>query len=171
MKMNLYLSVNWKDIRNFSPNEFPENPELYAEPELIYTLQDLRDLYSKRIYPSPAPGALARFDGSEESQHFVGPDGKLRKSTGVDVFVEGCPFEFYSSILKIQNIKGIGIYLDTKWIDGNPRVMFHIDIRRKGYNNAMPLIWIAKKENGIRKYFYPQIDNSKYKLLSNNFFN
>lgn len=160
--MNKFCSVNWSEIPNFLRVEFSEDPELYADPELIYTLQSLRELYGKAIHPSPVKGALARFSGSESSQHYVGKEENVvRKSTAVDLFPEGVPFVFYSNILKIPTIKGIGIYLDTNGIDGKPWVMFHIDLRDRN-SNYPPLVWIRKEG----KYYYPQTDTSKWEILN-----
>lgn len=169
--MNKYASINWNDIKNFSSTEFPEDPNKYANPELIYVLQDLRVLYNMKIYPSPVSGALARFTGSITSQHYVGSKTEpTRLSTGIDVFPEGVPFAFLCTVLKIPTILGIGIYIDTNGPDGKPWVMFHLDIRRKGFTKDIPLIWVAKKINEGNqvktKYYYPQTTVSKWAYLT-----
>jgi hypothetical protein len=160
-------SINWAKIKHFSPSEFPEDPDKYAEPELIYTLDKIRRAQGKPIYPSPVKGALARFDGSERSQHYaVG-----RKSTGVDIFPECVPIQFMLLLMKFENIKGIGIYRDTTGINGKPWVMFHIDIRERGFNDLEPLIWIAIKDMNYKtNYIYPQSNNYYWNLLSNKIF-
>jgi hypothetical protein len=153
--------IDWKHIHFFTKSEFNEDPDKYADPTLIYTLDKFRLTFGERIFPSPVEGAFVRFDGSKTSQHYVGDkENPIRKTTAIDFFPEGTPIEVYTYLLTNFLIKGIGIYLDTKGNDGLPWIMFHMDIREKGFK-AFPLIWFCKKEKGINKYYYPQ-NNSKY---------
>jgi hypothetical protein len=167
MRRNKMTSINWNEIKHFSPSEFPEDPDKYAEPELIHTLDEIRAAHNKPIYPSPVSGALARFGGSETSQHYaIG-----RKSTGVDIFPECVPIQFMLLLMKFENIKGIGVYRDTRGINGTPWAMFHIDIREKGFNDLEPLVWIAIKDfNNQTKYLYPQVNNNHWELFNNKVF-
>jgi len=165
--------INWDDVYNLSPHEFSEDPDKYADPQLIYNLGVIRKFTQRKIRPSPVEGALARFNGSEKSQHYVGPkDSPIRKSTASDIFCEGIPIATYTSILASGLFNGIGIYLDTIGPDGTPWVMFHVDIRKEGFNRNSPLIWIAKKVQNVRthkrvtKYRYPQADNKYWSLLN-----
>lgn len=166
-------SIDWTLVSNFKPNEFPENPDLYAEPNLIYTLQDLRSISAgNRIYPSPVNGALARFDGSKTSQHYVGPkDNPVRKSTAIDFFMEGIPIENMTMITSHPKIGGIGVYLDGIGVDGKHWVRFHIDIRDKGFINYVPTFWIVEKKfdnyqkKSVDKYYYPQNTKQHWELL------
>lgn len=160
--------INWREVYKIGPNEFPENPDKFAEPELIYSMSDVRRIVMKRMFPSPVKGALARF-GKTGSQHRV----KLpNKSKACDFFGEGTPIEFYNAILYSGAFNGIGVYLDTKGPDGLPWVMFHIDIRKKGFKNQ-PLIWIVIKvphkfKPGVMidKYRYPQAEPKFWRLLN-----
>lgn len=166
--------INWNNVYKLSPGEFPEDPDKYAEPVLIYSLGDLRQFLQKRMFPSPVSGALARFGGSETSQHYVGPKNDIqRKATGCDVFCEGVPFETYTILLASKLFNGIGIYLDTNGPDGMPWVMFHLDMRFKGFTEILPLIWIVKKEwdttkhELVDKYRYYQSIPNYWSLLNN----
>jgi len=164
--------INWKNIHHFVPSEFPQDPEL-AEPRLIYTLDKLRESYGAPIYPSPVKGALARFGGSQTSQHYVGEDENhiVRNSSGIDIFIEGVPIHFFTCCIRHMCIKGIGVYLDTNGADGKPWVMFHIDVRELGYKINVPLLWIAEKvvcpeNNKLKtKYRYPQLKPEYWSLL------
>lgn len=153
--------IDWLFTKNFSKNEFSEDPNKFADPVLIHSLQELRNELGSSIYPSPVKGALARNYGSKKSQHYVGDYLKpVRKSTAIDIFPEGRPIDCLVACLSNENINGIGVYLGTTGVDGLPWIMFHIDIRP--IDGKIPLIWIADKNN---RYYYPQSDPSKWKLL------
>lgn len=111
-------------MKNFKPDEFPDDITL-ADPELLDRLDRLRDFMGSAIYPSPVPGALARTDlGAKSSQHYaVG-----RKSTAVDIFCAGEPFEAFIKILQSGLFQRVGVYFDT-WFRGRRHVMFHIDLK------------------------------------------
>mgnify|MGYP006442137921 CR=1 FL=1 len=64
--------IDWRGARNFSPGEFSEDPDKYAEPRLIYNLQKTRSLLNRPIFPSPVDGALARTYGSMDYPHYIG---------------------------------------------------------------------------------------------------
>lgn len=159
--------IDWNSVFRLNSWEFSENPDKYADPMLIYNLSDLRRLSNERIYPSPVSGALARFNGSETSQHYVGSkDDPVRKSTGIDIFMEGTPFSNYSFILHSRLFTGIGIYLDTTGPDGLNWIMFHLDMRP--FKSNLPLIWIAtKEESGSTKYHYPLNNIQNWTKLNN----
>lgn len=159
--------INWSDISKFTPGNFPEDPDKFAEPELIYRLNAFRIKLASYIFPSPVKGALARFDGGT-SRHTV-KEG--RKSIAVDVFCTGVPFQIYSLALSLHLFNGIGIYLNTTGPDGRDWVMFHFDIRKKGFDYGIPLIWIVEKiiikGKPVDKYRYPQYEPKYWKLLQN----
>jgi len=161
------MVIRWESLYRLTRSEFSENPDIFAEPALMYGLSDLRSSTQKRIFPSSASGALARHDGRQTSQHFVGPkETPIRKSTACDIFCEGSPIFTFTSILSLHTFKGIGIYLDTKGPDGLPWVMFHVDIRPNGFNDNSPLIWIVEKINGKDFYRYPQADHKYWDLFN-----
>ena len=160
-------------IKHFIKKEFSEDWDL-CDPELIKSLDQSRELIKHRIFPSPVKGALARFGGSPTSQHYVGenPSKIIRKSTGSDVFCEGIPIVNFLLIYKSGLFNGIGIYLDTTGPDGLPWVMFHKDIREKGFQDSKdPLIWFGIKErskitNKIKtRYRYPQVNKKYWELF------
>jgi len=166
--------IDWGLVPSFSPKEFSEDPNEFSDPKIIYLLQEARNKYQKRIFPSPVKGALARFGGSVTSQHYVGPSPEniTRYSTALDIFPEGTPFEFYTVLLSIPGIGGIGVYLDTKGSDGKPWVMFHMDLRDISIERKVPLIWICIKTWDVKTkeeknvYRYVQSEPAFWKLLS-----
>ena len=162
--------INWDDITKFKKDDFPEDADKFAEPELIYRLNFFRIKLKKHIFPSTVVGALARFDNGN-SRHTV----KLnRKSKAVDVFPEGIAIETYLFAMSLGLFNGIGMYLDTIGLDGKPWVMFHLDIRNVGYDYGNPLIWIGEKVKIGKKYVtklrYPQYDPKYWKLFQNDKF-
>jgi hypothetical protein len=155
--------INWKEIKNFHPSEFSEDPDQFADPMLIKILQGIRKAWGKPIYPSPAKGALARFDEkSSKSQHYA----VNRKSTAGDIFPEGIPIDFLHLLFCIPALNGIGIYRDTIGPDGTAWPMFHIDIRPTGLNKFQPIFWIMiKNVFGDTIYNYPFKDPQMLTLL------
>jgi len=165
--------INWDKVYKLSANEFSEDPDKFADPQLIYSLGNLRKQLKNKMRPSPVKGTLARHTGSEDSQHFVGPEiNPIRKSKASDVFCEGYPFQTLSIVLSTGHFNGVGVYLDTKGPDGLPWVMFHLDIRPNGFATNLPLIWIvekvydAEKDKKVYKYRYPQFDPQYWKLFN-----
>lgn len=160
--------IDWGSVYKLSAGEFADDPDNYAEPELIYSLGKLRKLLGTRMYPSPVKGSLARLDGSPTSQHYA--VGRL--STACDVFIEGVPFEIFPKIMHSRLFTGIGIYLETRGADGKPWVMFHLDIRKRDY----PFIWIVvktydtKTHKRMGKYCYPSYDSNHWRLLNDDRF-
>ena len=152
--------IDWDKVDNFSPHEFPENTS-FAKPELFYRLNTLRKLIDRKIFPSPAQGALARMTGSPSSQHYAVD----RLSTACDVFCEGTPIQNFFDIIASKLFTGIGLYLDTKGVDGLPWAMTHLDIRHINAPRLLPVIWIAAKVNGENIYYYPQDNPEDWSLL------
>jgi hypothetical protein len=138
--------INWDLVNYFKPEEFSENPDIYAEPDLIYALDKTRKKLKHKINPSPIPGALARFDdGSSTSRHYVDL-AKNKKSIAVDVFCDCNPTEMFITALDSRLWRGIGIYFDT-FYNNELHCMFHLD-RRQGVNKTA--IWFRD----TRKYNY-----------------
>lgn len=154
--------INWDYVYKLAPHEFSEDPDKYAEENLIYYLGRLRKKLGKKMRPSPVPGALARFDSkASTSQHYCAVG---KKSKASDQFIESIPFQIFCTILDLRLFNAIGIYLDTKGPDGMPWVMFHLDIRRRTMN--LPLIWIVEKIGGADVYRYPQSDPKYWSLFN-----
>lgn len=166
--------MNWSKIKHFSKAEFNCDTEL-LNPFALQALDKLRELYGKPIYPSPVKGAVVRFGGNPKSQHYVGEDKNhiIRHSKAIDIFPTGVPIEFLTYVLNSGLFSGIGMYLDTTGIDGKPWVMFHLDIRNKGFKPGVSLVWIAikklsqKTHNLKTLYHYPQINSSFWRFLKN----
>jgi hypothetical protein len=159
--------INWDIVENFKPYEFIDDTDM-VEPELIYSMDSLRNRAKNRIFPSPVRGSMVRFDGSETSQHYA--VGRL--STAIDIFCEGYPMVSFIEILNTKNFNGIGVYVDTNGPDGKPWTMFHIDIRKRGFDDTHPLIWVSRVEivnrKKKRKYYYPQTHSQYWSLLHDN---
>ncbi len=127
-------------MRHFNESEFPESIE-HGSPELFEKLDKLRDFIKVKIFPSPAPGALARLDlESSSSQHYA---SKTRKSRAIDFFTSGDPFAVYLKILHSRLFRRVGVYFDTK-LRGCREIMFHVDLK------PQDLMWF--RANG--KYIY-----------------
>ena len=144
--------IDWELIRHFKKEDFVDDPH-YADPELLYSIEQARILMAQRMYPSTVRGTLCRFGGSKGSQHYVGPHrGEIvRKATASDMFIEGVPMQNLLIFLGSGLFKGIGLYLDTIGVNGRPWVMTHLDIRK---NRNQPLVWLAYKEKGKTQYVY-----------------
>jgi hypothetical protein len=142
-------AINWNVVPNFSPNEFSEDQNIYANADLIYSLQATRNDLNVPIYPSPAPGALARTTPrAATSMHYADP-AKGILSRAVDFFVEGNPVRAFFTLLGGAHFVRIGIYFD-KHFDGQQWVMFHAD--RSSQVNKQGMIWYTT-ETG--EYRYP----------------
>lgn len=114
---------NYK-VKYFRKEEFSEDPTIYADVNLIKRLDLLRGFLNTPIFPSPAPGALARFDGRGSSRHYA----KYRLSDAIDIFVKEDPFKTFSSILFSGYFYRVGVYFDTTF-QGKPLPMFHLDLK------------------------------------------
>lgn len=118
------MTIEWAHIEHFSPSEFSEDPDKYAEPALIEALDAFRGVLESPIYPSPVMGALARFGGSMTSRHYaVG-----RKSDAIDVFTAGDIRHAWMTAFSSKIWGGIGVYFDTHY-QGKPWPMLHLDLR------------------------------------------
>jgi len=134
------MKINWSNINHFTPEEFSEDPDRFADPKLIIKLNIFRGLLGIPVYPSPVPGALARFDGDPESRHYaVG-----RQSDAVDVFCNCGIFRAWTAALHSGLWGGIGVYFDTKF-RGGEWPMLHLDCRSKH------VLWYREEH----RYFIP----------------
>ncbi len=144
------MIFNNTKIKNFTKPEFPKGELKLAHPQLIITLDLLRDFIGWAIHPSPVKGALARLDGSKTSQHYA----VYRLSTGIDVFIDTDPFEALIKILHSKLFNRVGIYFDTRY-DSKHHVMFHLDLKDQS------LLWY-RDEYG---YVYSSEKDFYHKLL------
>lgn len=154
--------INLAKIPDFSLDNFPEDPDEYAEPQLLYNLQTQRNIFGKPIIPSPVGGALARTAADQiKSQHYADPKKKI-KSKAVDVFPEGDPLKNLILALSSQLWGGLGVYFDTEY-GGKTWVMFHFDIRDLGeeHKKKMTLLWFRIEG----AYFYPQYSQGRMEQL------
>lgn len=140
--------IDWTKIKHFKASEFPEAPDQHADPRLIQELDAFREAFGGGVTPSPAKGALARFDGSATSRHYaVG-----RQSDAVDIFPKGEVRRAYD-ILAADGAPwgGIGIYPFT-----HPSPMLHIDLRPLKSSGAKT-IWARDKDG---TYIYPNVSEA-----------
>ena len=131
--------IDWSEVRYFYPatDDFSEDPDQFADPELIYRLDYFREVLGKPVHVSPAPGAMARFDDdAKTSQHYaVG-----RKSTAIDVFPEGPIIDAWLVAIT-GRFGGVGVYFDTMY-RGERKPMLHLD-KRPRKKGAITL-WMRK---------------------------
>ena len=126
--------INWDEIQYFKPEEFPEGVLYYLMPEMVYILDNIRDISDVPIYPSPVYEAHVRHDCAD-SFHCVSEDGF---STATDFFVKWeDAMTVYHTLIDIPDVGGVGIY-DDKVYNGEPHCMFHIDDRPDA------LMWVYK---------------------------
>ena len=117
--------IDWLTIKHFKKSEFSESPDEHANPQLILSLDKYRRYLDQPIHPSPAPGALARFDANAKtSRHYAFG----RKSDAIDVFCDVPIFKVWSIAINSRLWGGIGVYFDTKYCN-NPLCMLHLDLR------------------------------------------
>ena len=143
--------MTWKkynSITRFSPGEFHENPEEHADIFFMRQLDAFAVALESSVFPSPAPGSLARFDGSRTSRHYaVG-----RQSDACDIFCN-CPIT-KAWTTALQFFTGVGVYFDTRF-RGGPWPMLHVDMRPRA------LVWY--RDDGV--YQYPGEDDFYQELF------
>jgi len=117
--------------------DFPHFPELIdydiplelLDARVVTTLQKIRYVFGRAMHPTPDKEGWARLDGSKTSQHYA--VGRLSKAG--DFFPErGYMMECWLVAQQIKDVMGIGLYLDTKGIDGAEWPMMHYDLRNSG---------------------------------------
>ena len=150
--MNDTNNIDWFNVHNFSKNEFPEDPDKYVDPRLIYTLDKYRTQLGHKVFPSPVKGALARLGGSRNSRHYaIG-----RKSDAIDIFPDCNVMQAFFLALSMEDINGIGIYPYTCYNSSKLWPMLHIDMRP--LKNGKKTIWMR---NEAGNYIYPN-NNDEY---------
>ncbi len=125
-------TINGVYMLNFSPGEFSEDPNLYAHPQMLKSLQSYRAEYGSSVSPSKSPGALARVYGHKSSMHYVidnPPCKSMGESRAIDFFPGGCVHKAWATALHTKYFTRVGIYFDTRGNDGKPAVMMHGDIK------------------------------------------
>ena len=150
--------IDWDIVKNFNPNidNFSEDPDLHAEPQLIYDLDHYRNLLGVPVYVSPVPGALARFKGSTTSRHFA----LQRKSDAIDIFPSGDIRRAWMIAVSCGLWGGVGLYPYTNF-KGRNWPMLHLD-KRPADNGVM--MWIRKENDD---YVYPLSDDLALETLFN----
>ena len=132
--------IPWNEINFFNKNEFPADPDIYAEPEVIISLNEFRRITGRKIYPSPLKRAFVRLgDEDVNSQHYCAPDFSI-KSRAIDVFPEGNPFKNWLNAVSCGLWGGVGVYFGTFYgTRTNLWPMLHLDIRCR--DNGVPALW------------------------------
>lgn len=110
-------------LRHFSPAEFRQWwPKMSND--LLYKLDEFRELWGAPVVISSHPDALGRNAGESRSYHNVDRWGEVR---AVDVFPRGLTKATAARALACAEqagLGGIGIYTDT-----SPSMMMHLDNR------------------------------------------
>jgi hypothetical protein len=138
------MVIRW--IPELQPTEWPTGTIEKMDPKILNAAIDLRIESGVSMTPSPIYKGHVRQNGN--SRHSI-KEGK-RLSDATDFFVKSDVKSIYRIIQSIKNIpeiRGWGVYFDTK-----PSVMFHIDCRPDCLN------WL--RING--KYIYAVNDPSLY---------
>ncbi len=141
-------------MKHFGPQEFPD-PIAQAHPDLLLSLDALREYVGVPVIPSPVTGALARTDGSPKSMHYAGGD---RLSKACDVFIDAPKFEVFTKVIKSDLFTGIGFYFDT-YYKGILWMMLHLDLR------LTPLMWYRDKDYYYNKGTIGSKENNFYKNI------
>lgn len=118
-------AMDWRGVRYFTKNEFPEGVLKHLEAEFILSLEGYRDRLGDVILPSPIKSAWYRTKGSMTSRHYAVD----RLSDAGDIFPQ-C--DIRKALMVAMACKwwgGIGVYLDTTGPSGRPEPMLHLDMR------------------------------------------
>ena len=135
-------------LTRFTMGEFPEDPEKHADIFFMRQLDAFAIALGSAVFPSPEPGALARFTGSSKSRHYaIG-----RQSDACDIFCN-CPIS-KAWTTALQFFTGVGVYFDTHF-RGGPWPMLHVDMRPR------TLVWYRDVD-----YHYPGEDDFYLELFS-----
>ena len=138
---------------NFAIDEFPQGETEFASFRLLTALQEFRDILGEAISPSKVKGALARFDGSETSDHFT---DAMKASTGIDVFCDCGIFRAWTIAVSCRLWDSVGVYFDTRDNNGDRHPMLHLGLRKKR------AIWLRDNyvygsPGGSDKLFYDKL--------------
>ena len=136
---------DFERVKHFGPQEFSEDPVLYAEARQVYNLDQWREWLGSKAYPSKAEGGLARFSGDKTSRHRVILDGDnvVKRSDANDIFPE-LPQAAWLLAITCGLFGAVGLYTDTKGNNGQPWPMLHLDGRPQpgnGHDRPYPLLW------------------------------
>jgi len=146
--------IRWNEVNHFSltGDRWPEDPDKYLSPAALGAIDRYRNVLGVSVSPSPVTGALARFNGSETSRHFVGDaEDPIRFSDALDLFVETDIRTAFLTAMTVREFGGIGVYFDTVF-RGQSHCLMHLDIRHITDRTDSPtIIWY--REN--HEYYYP----------------
>jgi len=157
--------IPWEDIDHLSPtgDVWSEDPDRYANPQIILAVDYFRHILGAPVFPSPVPGALARFDGSETSRHWVGDaEEPSRQSDALDIF---CGIDIrtaYLTALTMRDFGAIGVYFDTHYRH-QPHCLLHLDLRHLEASNPNQPTVIWYREDG--EYHYPSKNRAASKRM------
>jgi len=145
-----------EEIKNFDSDEFLVGELQFVGIEIIQAVDKFRDLSGVPIYPSIAPGALARIDNNVTNQHHARSDGSVL-SKAMDWFPGRGESITRLLMLALGSglFGGIGVYFDTNGFVHSSKNMFHTDVRPK--ENGIPILWYRVGGS----YFYPFSDKMR----------
>lgn len=150
-------SLDWGKVKYFQPKEFPLGELDFLNRYVIEELDKVREALGTPLIPSPAPGAVVRFDAVDElgwptSWHASCEKRKLGQA--IDVFVPQAEnlhlAEVIAKIFGATRFRGVGFYFDAH-LGGKPTFMMHLDLRH------VPLFFFCPKDIS-RRYVYPHLE-------------
>jgi len=126
-----------RDYPSFPEFERFGLPVHLVDAEVLRVLQRIRDISQIPIIPSPIRAGWARTNGATGSRHYA--VGRL--SDAGDIFpARGRCLECWLRAQEIPALGALGLYSDTRGVDGLPWTMLHFDLR-----DAKPRVfWIRE---------------------------
>ncbi len=118
--------IHTRDYPDFPEFLDYEIPLELMDARVILLLQAARSRLCRPVYPSPVRGGWARLNGSVTSRHYA--VGRL--SDAGDIFPErGSLMHCWLIFQQMEQVGGLGLYADTRGIDGGRWPMLHFDLR------------------------------------------
>jgi hypothetical protein len=148
---NAYEALDEDKLDYFALDEWPDPKNLkHVDARVLFALDELRERYGQRIYPSRAAGGWARFSGSQTSKHYAVD----RLCTAGDIFPAGSVLDCWMHAIQMRQWGGFGLYLDTNRNEFQPGPMMHLDLR-----TGPRVFWVR---NEVGSYIYKSEDPVKF---------
>lgn len=139
--MKTALSIDWNQIDDFAPGEWPKGVLAHMSARVVYALAEARSQLPPGYAITPSPVARGHVRHEQGGgQHNT--NNRARLSTATDVYMRWAHVWLAWEVLqRIPEIGGLGIYTDMLWAGSQGRrAMLHIDTR------ADRLVWAAWRE-------------------------
>ena len=139
-------------MRNFRPTDF-RGWYRKMDPELLEIMDKFVDLWGKKVWISPAEGAIGR-RMNNTSGHNISHWGMVK---AIDLMMEdledGDDFKRAYECGRDAGALGVGVYPDWK-TSGKPTPGVHLDTKpREGRKAGNPGRWSAFRVNNRQQYF------------------